>query len=243
MHGSLAMMASLVEPVIAEAACHAPAVQTVLCPPFTLLGSLAALVRPRGVKLGAQDCHSEAHGAFTGDISAPMLTEIGCSHVIVGHSERRQYHHETNQEICLKATAAIQAGLTPIICIGETEAEREGGQAFSVIERQVRESLPKAVQAQHFLLAYEPVWAIGSGKVPGGEDIQRMHRHIMEISAQHLGGESTHVRVLYGGSVKPANAVEILAMEVVAGVLVGGASLVAEGFIAIMRAAALSGRV
>jgi len=198
-----------------------------ICPPATLI---AQAVAKGGVPIGAQDCHSDASGAFTGDISAEMLKDAGAVAVIVGHSERRQHHGETDATVAAKARAAWRAGLMAIICIGETEAQRMNGEALDVVARQIAGSVPQGAAAANTAIAYEPVWAIGTGKTPTNDEIAQMHAHIRA----RVGG----LRILYGGSVKPANAREILALGDVDGALVGGASLKAKDFLAIAEAAA-----
>lgn len=208
-------------------------IQIVVCPPALLVSAVVAALKGTPVKTGGQDCHAQKEGAFTGDTSAEMLHAMGCRYVIVGHSERRSLHHETDADVHAKALQAMACGLTPIICIGETAVQREAGQAEAVVEKQLIDSIP-AGKGQ-FLLAYEPVWAIGSGKTPTVIDISHMHRHINSVVSRHSGGLAG---VLYGGSVKAANAAEILKADGVAGVLVGGASLKAEEFCGIIAAAA-----
>ena len=197
-----------------------------ICPPATLIAQAAK----GGVPIGAQDCHSEACGAFTGDISAEMLKDAGAVAVIVGHSERRQHHGETDATVAAKARAAWRAGLTAIICIGETEAQRMNGEALDVVARQIAGSVPQGATATNTAIAYEPVWAIGTGKTPSNAEIARMHAHIRA----RVGD----LRILCGGSVKPANAREILALADVDGALVGGASLKSQDFLAIAQGAA-----
>jgi triosephosphate isomerase (TIM) len=206
----------------------------VVCPPATLLAPVAAALAGSRVGLGGQDCHAKAKGAHTGDISAAMLADIGCSHVIVGHSERRSDHGEDDAAVNAKALAAQAAGLTAIVCVGESEAERDSGRTLDVVGRQVRGSLPAGATAANTVVAYEPVWAIGSGRTPTPAQIQEVHAHIRAAVAACLGAaQADAVRLLYGGSVKPGNAAEILALQDVDGALVGGASLVAEDFLAI----------
>ena len=206
-------------------------VELMVCPPATLIASFAAAARGTPVLIGGQDCHALASGAYTGDISAEMLKDAGASAVIVGHSERRQYHHETDAEVHAKAQAARRAGLMPIVCVGETRPQREAGHALDVVAGQLQGSLPDG--AGDFVIAYEPVWAIGTGLTPTPGDVGEMHRSIREhlISRYGAGGQGT--RILYGGSVNPKNASELLAVENVDGALVGGASLKAEDFLAI----------
>ena len=208
----------------------------VVCPPAQLLAPVAACLEGSSLGLGGQDCHVQALGAHTGDISAPMLRDIGCRYVIVGHSERRADHGETDAVVKAKAAAAHAAGLIAIICVGETEAERDVGRATAVVEQQLRGSLPEDATAANTVAAYEPVWAIGTGKTATIGDVVAMHAHARRILREIAGGGDA-LRVLYGGSVKPGNAAEILAAAEVGGALVGGASLVAEDFIAIANAA------
>lgn len=240
MHGSAAMAHPLTLSV-ADAADKLPpaaGVEVVLCPPFTLLSQVATWLVGSAVRLGAQDCHAQPEGAHTGDISAPMLKDAGCSYVIVGHSERRQNHGETDKQVHRKAAQIIKQGLIPIICIGETADERKEGLAEERVGRQLRDSLPPEAHSGDFVLAYEPVWAIGSGQTPTADDIRRMHAYIKATVAAHTGLPEARIRVLYGGSVKGDNAEAILAIDGVFGVLVGGASLKAEEFSRIINAAA-----
>lgn len=205
------------------------AVEVALCPPAPLLLPVREVLAGSGVELGGQDCHYHQEGAHTGDISAAMLRDAGCRFVVVGHSERRADHNEDNTLVRRKAEAALEAALTPIICVGETLEQREIGQAEAAVAEQLRGSLP-AQGAERVVVAYEPVWAIGSGRVPEADEIVRMHAHIIALIPEN-------VRVLYGGSVKAENAPEILSLPGVHGVLVGGASLDAEAFCAIIHAA------
>lgn len=215
-----------------------------ICPPAQLLHPLAPLLDGSGIALGGQDCHAEASGAHTGDLGAAMLRDAGCSFVIVGHSERRQDHAESDALIAAKAQAAGAAGLIPIVCVGETEAERDAGRALAVIETQVRGSLDGISatdvgqgdegQDDGLVVAYEPVWAIGTGKVAEPADVTEVHGQIRGILGDLYGAETAAgVRILYGGSVKPGNAGALMALENVDGALVGGASLKAEDFWAI----------
>ncbi len=205
-----------------------------VCPPATLLFPVAEALRGSAVALGGQDCHSERSGAHTGDISAEMLRDAGCSYVIVGHSERRADHGESDALVRAKAEAARAAGLTPVVCVGESAGQRQAGAALAVIERQVSESLPRAGDPADLAIAYEPVWAIGTGLSATPTDVAEAHSHIRALLA-HLVGEAAAatVRVLYGGSVKPETAAALLAVPDVDGALVGGASLKAEDFWAI----------
>jgi len=205
-----------------------------VCPPATLLSQAAALLKGSAVALGAQDCAVQASGAFTGDISAEMLKDAGCVYVIVGHSERRAGHNETDAIVMAKAEAALRAGLTPIVCVGETRAEREAGEALAVVSGQVRGSLPDGLA----VVAYEPIWAIGTGLTPTPQDVAEMHKMLRDLLVSLRGAEGAKTRLLYGGSVKPANARELLGLPHVDGALVGGASLKAQEFLAIAAALA-----
>ncbi|HEY8162410.1 MAG TPA: triose-phosphate isomerase [Methylocystis sp.] len=208
-------------------------VELIVCPPATLIGLALDIATQGGLGLGGQDCHAAANGAHTGDISAEMLKDAGASYVIVGHSERRSDHGETSAIVLVKAKAALRAGLAPIICVGETRAQREAGEALSVVGRQIEESIP-AEAPETIVIAYEPVWAIGTGLTPTPEDVAQMHAFARErIEAQLGGGKSESVRILYGGSVKPGNARELMSVANVDGALVGGASLTAKDFMAI----------
>jgi triosephosphate isomerase len=204
-----------------------------VCPPATLIAGFAALARGTGIAIGAQDCHAEPAGAFTGDLSAEMLKDAGASAVIVGHSERRCFHHETDAEIRAKALAARRAGLMAVVCVGETRAQREAGHTIAVVRGQLAGSLPDGADAENTALAYEPVWAIGTGLTPSVGDVAQVHGFIRRELATRYGGAAQGVRILYGGSVKPGNAGELLAVENVDGALVGGASLKAEELLAI----------
>jgi len=203
-----------------------------VCPPTTLIWPVAAVVGAGPVLLGGQDCHPEAKGAHTGDTAAPMLAEAGCRFVIVGHSERRQNHGETDALIAAKASAAHRAGLIAIICIGETEAERVAGEHKAVAARQLAGSVPAAATAANTVVAYEPVWAIGTGRTATVADVDEMHSHIRHELASRFA-DADGMRILYGGSVKPDNSGELLAIADVDGALVGGASLKADDFWAI----------
>jgi triosephosphate isomerase len=208
-----------------------PKADFLICPPATLVAHFAGLARGSRVAIGGQDCHAEPAGAFTGDISAEMLKDAGASAVIVGHSERRHYHCETDAVVCAKAQAARRAGLLAIVCVGETRAERDAGKALDVVGRQLQGSLPDG--AADFVVAYEPVWAIGTGVTPTLDDVTAMHRFIRERLAARYGQAGQGVRILYGGSVKPANAEKLLTADNVDGALIGGASLKADDFLAI----------
>lgn len=207
-----------------------------MCPPSTLLGFFSAELQNAGISYGSQDNHWKESGAHTGDISAEMLSDLGCEYGIVGHSERRADHGETNDTVKEKAIALGRAGLTPIICIGETREERESGTTLSVLESQLKCSVPSDMSGDAFVVAYEPVWAIGTGLVPEISDIAEAHAHIRKVLLEMGVANADHVRLLYGGSVKPGNASEILSVDNVNGALVGGASLKAEDFLGIIRA-------
>jgi triosephosphate isomerase len=212
-------------------------VQVALAPPFTLVHAMREAVNDIGV--GGQDCHVQPNGAFTGDISAAMLADAGADFTILGHSERRALHGETDALVRAKAETARAAGLGVILCVGETEAERDSGDAETVVTRQLAGSLPQGEEAATKLaVAYEPVWAIGTGRVPSVEDVGAMHRAIRTRLAEVYGEAAAAVRILYGGSVNAGNAAELLAADEVGGALVGGASLAAESFTAIIGAAA-----
>jgi triosephosphate isomerase (TIM) len=208
--------------------------ELLVCPPATLLALAAEVLQSSGIALGGQDCHAAPKGAFTGSISAEMLRDVGCTHAIVGHSERRHGNGETNADVENKALAAWHAGLIAIVCVGESEAERVAGQALDVVARQLAGSIPPGMGAADLVVAYEPVWAIGTGRTPTIRDVGEMHTHIRHRLAASVA-EATGIRILYGGSVKPANAGELLAVADVDGALVGGASLVAGDFWAIAR--------
>lgn len=221
---------------IDRASARYPKVQVALAPPVTLLHRMQEVVQNIGT--GGQDCHAEDSGAFTGDISAQMLKDAGADFTIVGHSERRSLYGETNELVQRKAIAALGATLTVIVCVGETQEERDSGKAEAVVTSQVKGSVPPGAEAAARLsVAYEPVWAIGTGRVPSVEDVAAMHRTIREQLVELYGDAGKDVRILYGGSVKPDNAAELLAVPDVGGALVGGASLQAESFIGIVDAA------
>jgi triosephosphate isomerase len=210
-----------------------------ICPPATLLFPVAEAISDSPIALGGQDCHSAASGAHTGDVSAAMLKDAGCTYVIVGHSERRADHGEGNVLVRRKAEAALAVGLAPLVCVGETEREREAGETLAVIQRQIEDSLPWQADPAAFVVAYEPVWAIGTGRTATSVDIAEVHAHIRALLTQRLSEDGAgRVRVLYGGSVKPGNAAEILAVANVDGALVGGASLKPDDFWAVATAGA-----
>jgi len=228
--------ASLAEISALEAAFPAPDCDVLICPPATLISAMAAIGKT--VKVGGQDCHANASGAHTGDISAEILADTGATAVIVGHSERRADHSESDATVHAKAQAAWRAGLFAIICVGETEAERDAGKALGVVGGQIAGSVPTGATGANTVVAYEPVWAIGTGKVPTLQDIAEMHDFMRAELAKSHGAEAENIRFLYGGSVKPGNAAEIFAVSNVDGALVGGASLKAADFGGIVAAAA-----
>ncbi|MDR1828235.1 MAG: triose-phosphate isomerase [Methylobacteriaceae bacterium] len=214
-------------------------VDVLVCPPTTLLHAFAVQAAGSGLYIGAQDCHTKASGAYTGDISAEMIQDSGGQYVILGHSERRQYHGETDALVNEKTVAAHRAGLTAVVCIGETREERESGKAIAVVKSQLKGSVPAGSTAQNLVIAYEPVWAIGTGLTPTVADVAEVHAAIREDLIALVGKDDQYlVRILYGGSVKPSNAAELLGTANVDGALVGGASLVAKDFLAIVAAVA-----
>jgi triosephosphate isomerase len=231
MNGSLAGLAEL----DAIAAAASGAVDVAICPPATLIAP--AVARQPRLAIGAQDCHWNASGAHTGCLSVAMLAEAGAKLVIVGHSERRTDNHETSADVKAKAQAVIAGGLTAIVCVGETESERDAGHAVEIVTGQLRGSVPEAGTGDALVIAYEPVWAIGTGRTPTVTDVAEMHAAIRHCLGELLGNEGTNVRILYGGSVKPSNAAELLHVPNVDGALVGGASLKAEDFVPIVIAA------
>src|ERR1700733_2033586 len=222
------------EAMCAGAAGVAAKADLLVCPPATLLAAFAA--KAHGVKaltVGAQDCHPKASGAHTGDLSAEMLADAGASAVIVGHSERRADHGESDALVRQKAEAAWRAGLTAIVCIGETLQQRDAGQTLEICRGQLNGSLPDAARAGHLVVAYEPVWAIGTGQTPTVGDVEQIHSFIRGVLTVRFNDEGKAIRILYGGSVKPSNAAELMAVANVNGALIGGASLKASDFLAI----------
>ena len=237
MNGLRPSLAEVVEIRDAVGRGGAGGAEVALCPPFTLLAQAADLCSDGStVRIGGQDCHRSASGAFTGDVSADMLKDAGASLVIVGHSERRGGHGETDADVLAKAEAAARAGLLAIICVGETRTERDGGETLRVVGRQIDQSVPPKSSGETIVVAYEPVWAIGTGLVPSNEDVAEVHAFIRRRLAVLLGPEGEKVRLLYGGSVKPSNVRDLVAIANVDGVLVGGASLVASEFMGIADA-------
>ena len=219
--------------IIAGAHQLSSGIDLMICPPVTLLAAFAARARGSAVAIGAQDCHAEPSGAFTGDISAEMLKDAGASAVIVGHSERRSLHRETDADVRAKARAASRAGLMAIVCVGETRAERDSGDALAVVGSQLEGSLPDNATGAGLVVAYEPVWAIGTGLTPTAGDVAEMHGFIRQYLIRRFAAGGQGVRILYGGSVKPSNARELLHVADVDGPLIGGASLKADEFLAI----------
>jgi triosephosphate isomerase len=213
----------------------AGSVDILVCPPATLIAAFAELAQGSPVAIGGQDCHCQPAGAFTGDISAEMLADAGATAVIVGHSERRTHHRETDAEVRGKAQAACRAGLTAIVCIGETQDERAAGRTIEVVCRQLEQSVPPS--GQGIVIAYEPLWAIGTGLTPTPRDVAEVHRAIRQVLVARYAAAGAATRILYGGSVKPGNARALLSVDEVDGALVGGASLKAEEMLAILAAA------
>jgi triosephosphate isomerase (TIM) len=233
MNGLKASMAEF-EAMLAGAPKVAAKADLLVCPPATLIAALAEKARgSKTLAIGAQDCHPEASGAHTGDLSAEMLADAGARAIIVGHSERRADHCESDMLVRQKAEAAWRAGLTAIVCIGETRHQRDSGQTLDICGGQLRGSLPEEARADNLVVAYEPVWAIGTGLTPTTADVEQVHRFIRDILTSRFNSEGARIRILYGGSVKPSNAAELMAVANVNGALVGGASLKAADFLAI----------
>jgi triosephosphate isomerase len=232
------LKAQLGEALRVRDAISAPATQSgadvMICPPATLVAELAAAAQGSRLQVGAQDCHEKASGAHTGDVSAEMLADAGAIAVIVGHSERRAAHGELDRIVREKAEAAHRAGLAAIVCIGETAGERQSGLALEVVRRQVAGSVPDGARAADTAIAYEPVWAIGTGLTPTPADVAEVHGAIRKALSERFGAEGEGMRILYGGSVKPDNAAELMGIADVNGALVGGASLKADDFLAIV---------
>lgn len=228
--------AALAEARALIAAVDRPVCEMLLCPPATLISAMADIAQGSALQIGAQDCHAKVSGAHTGDLAAPMLADAGASHVILGHSERRADHGETDAAVKAKAEAAMAAGLVAIVCVGETEGQRDAGDTLAVIGAQLDASVPAGASAAQLVIAYEPVWAIGTGRTPTLEQIAEVHGFIRARLATKIGAEAAATRLLYGGSVKPSNAAEIFALPNVDGALVGGASLKAADFAPIVAA-------
>jgi triosephosphate isomerase len=237
MNGLAASLAEI-KAMIAGADALPPSVELAICPPATLGGAAAEVLRGARIALGGQDCHSEKSGAFTGDVSAEMWADLGARYVIVGHSERRAMHGETDAVVSAKASAVLRAGLTPIICVGETLAERDAGKTVAVVSSQLAGSVPEVAGKAAFVVAYEPVWAIGTGRTPTTAQVAEVHSILRQALEKRFGAHGKTVQLLYGGSVKPDNAATLLALPDVDGALVGGASLDVTSFEAICRAAA-----
>ena len=234
MNGLLEDGVSLAKEIASSVKAKKRSCEFVVCPPFTLLSSVKKALRGSKVALGAQDCHVADKGAHTGDISPLMLKDLGCSYVILGHSERRADHGESSALVCQKAMAALQNGLKVIICIGETLSQRESGRTIDVCSKQVKESVPSNADASNTVIAYEPVWAIGTGKTPTTEEVEDVHAAVRAVLSKKLGkNQAAKMRILYGGSVKPSNAHAMLSLPDVDGALIGGASLKSADFIAI----------
>jgi triosephosphate isomerase (TIM) len=236
MHGLSGSLAEIDAMRRAADAGEAGLAELLVCPPATLLAQAAWRIKGGELSLGAQDCHPLASGAFTGDISAPMLKDAGATYVIVGHSERRTLHHETDALVRVKVEAALGAGLVPIVCVGETKTERESGEAMTIVPRQILGSLPPDGAPETLVVAYEPIWAIGTGLIPTPADVAEMHLVIRTLLGEMYGAQGLRMRLLYGGSVKPTNCGELLTLDNVDGALVGGASLRATEFLAIAAA-------
>jgi triosephosphate isomerase len=232
MNGLTTSLAEL-DRMIAAAPRLAPKVDLMVCPPATLVAACAARAAGSPLAIGGQDCHAEASGAFTGDISAEMLKDAGAAAVIVGHSERRSLHKETDSDVRAKALAARRAGLMAVVCVGESRDERVAGRTLDVVGTQIAGSLPDGATAQTLVVAYEPVWAIGTGLTPTPADVAEVHGFIRGKLVKRFGAAGEGMRILYGGSVKPSNAKELMAVADVDGALVGGASLKADEFLAI----------
>ncbi len=232
MNGLAASVAEL-NKIMGGAGILAGKADLMVCPPATLVARFAEAARGGPVAIGGQDCHAAPSGAHTGDIAAEMLADAGASAVIVGHSERRTDHAETDAQVRAKAEAAWRAGLIAIVCVGEQRAEREAGQTLAVVGRQLEGSLPDGATAAKLVMAYEPVWAIGTGLTPTPADVAEVHGFIRDRLKARFGGEGARVRILYGGSVKPSNAAELMSVADVNGALVGGASLKADDFLGI----------
>jgi len=232
MNGLAASVSELAK-IVHGAANLAGKVDLMVCPPATLVASFAHVTRGSAVAIGGQDCHADPSGAHTGDVAAEMLKDAGAVAVIVGHSERRTDYHETDTQVRAKAMAARRAGLTAIVCVGEQRAEREAGATLGVVGGQLDGSLPDGASAGDLVIAYEPVWAIGTGLTPTAADVRQVHAFIRKRLTERYGAPGAGMRILYGGSVKPSNAKELLTIADVNGALVGGASLKAEDFLGI----------
>ncbi len=226
---------ALVAALVARARAEPPSCDLLVCPPATALAAAAEALVGSGIALGGQDCHAADKGAHTGDVSAPMLKDAGCRFVILGHSERRAEHGESDEAVRAKCAAARRAGLALVLCIGESLAERDGGRTLEIVGRQLAHSLPEGIPPAELAIAYEPVWAIGTGRTPTVAQVEEVHAHIRAALARKVAA-ADDVRILYGGSVKPDNAKALMAARNVDGALVGGASLQPDDFWAIARA-------
>lgn len=233
LRGDMSEFAAMAGGYTADMAAKADAM---ICPPFTLLAALANHPDAGALQVGAQDCHTADSGAHTGDISASMIADCGAAAIIVGHSERRTDLGETNALVAEKAVATWNAGVVAIICVGETEAERRGGTTLKVVETQLGDSVPEGATPENTVIAYEPVWAIGTGLTPSADDVAEVHAHMRKLLVNRFGEAGQNMRLLYGGSVKPANAQELMSVPHVNGALVGGASLKASDFLGIIAA-------
>jgi len=234
MNGLKAAMAEF-EAMVAGAPSVAAKADLLVCPPATLVAAFAEKARGTAVAVGAQDCHPKPSGAHTGDISAEMLADAGAKAIIVGHSERRADHGESDQLVRQKTEAVWRAGLVAVVCIGESEEQRNAGQTLDILRGQLSLSLPDASTANNLVVAYEPIWAIGTGRTPTAADVEQIHKFIRDLLTERFKGEGSKMRILYGGSVKPSNAAELMAIANVDGALVGGASLKAADFLAIAQ--------
>ncbi|MDK4741467.1 triose-phosphate isomerase [Rhizobium sp. CNPSo 3464] len=230
------LLSDLNEIVAIAAAADDAKAEAIICPPATLIDRAASIARGSKLRIGGQDCHASPSGAHTGDVSANMLADLGATCVILGHSERRANHDETSALVAAKAAAAYRAGLTAIVCVGETDDERTGGMTLAVVESQLSASVPDSACAANTVIAYEPVWAIGTGRVPTEAEIAEVHAALRGALIKRFGAEGSEIRLLYGGSVKPSNAASLFAIALVDGALIGGASLKASDFAAILRA-------
>ena len=234
MNGLKAAMAEF-EAMVAGAPSVAAKADLLVCPPATLVAAFAEKARGTAVAVGAQDCHPKPSGAHTGDISAEMLADAGAKAIIVGHSERRADHGESDQLVRQKTEAVWRAGLVAVVCIGESEEQRNAGQTLDILRGQLSLSLPDASTANNLVVAYEPIWAIGTGRTPTAADVEQIHKFIRDLLTERFKGEGSKMRIPYGGSVKPSNAAELMAIANVDGALVGGASLKAADFLAIAQ--------
>ena len=234
MNGLKASIAEF-DAMLAGAAGVAAKADLLVCPPVTLVSTFAEKARGKKIAVGAQDCHPKVSGAHTGDISAEMLVDAGASAIIIGHSERRADHGESDLLVRQKAEAVWLAGAAAIVCVGETQAQRDAGETLDILRGQLKSSLPEGSRADNLIVAYEPVWAIGTGLTPTAKDVEQIHGFIRELLISRFGSEGARVRILYGGSVKPSNAAELMAVANVNGALVGGASLKAADFLAIAK--------